>query len=236
MKKIMIVEDEPQIMEKLVAEAKKVNPKIIIMLADSEEKAFELSKKHEIDAFFLDIELLDSNGIDLAKSLRTINKYQFVPMVFITAVPTKELEAFRQIHCYDYILKPFTDEKIEDIFRKILGDYFSQSEAEDEKLTLEFKGYSQLVKMKDILYVEYKSRKLKIATKTDVISYKHMPLKTFMEKLPYYFIKTHQSFIVNSNYIRKVSIVDSIILLENSDIEIPLGRSYKQKVGEFIND
>jgi hypothetical protein len=28
----------------------------------------------------------------------------FTPIIFITAIPTKELEAFRQIHCYYYLI------------------------------------------------------------------------------------------------------------------------------------
>ncbi|WP_229775528.1 response regulator [Anaerosalibacter bizertensis] len=62
--------------------------------------------------FLLDIQLKDYSGFELAKEIRNIDNYKLTPIIFVTAIPTRELMAFKEIHCYDYIVKPFKEEEI----------------------------------------------------------------------------------------------------------------------------
>lgn len=234
MKRIMIIEDEKTIRDHLVATANSIDGSVKVYEAEAAAVALEVAQKYDISAFFIDIQLTDYNGLELAKQLRKIKRYQFVPMVFITAMPTRELEAFKQIHCYDYLIKPYTQEQLEEVFKSIMMDYIESKE--EDKLCLEFRGYNQLVPYKTIVYFEYARRKILIKTEDEEIEYYHVPLKRFKEQLPKYFLQIHQSYIVNKNHIEKIDFSNRTITMRSTENLLPIGRSYKKEVGEYIDD
>lgn len=237
MSKIMIVEDESAISSHLIKIAKKVNPTIDIYTTGFAVEALEYLKDNDVKAFFLDIQLEDYSGIHLAKEIRKIKQYEFTPIIFITAMPTSELEAFRQIHCYDYIVKPFLDDVIVAVFEKILVNYFeSKSEEKDEKVMLKFKSYTQLVSLKDILYVEYRNRKIIISTLHEDIEYIHMPLKKFKEQLTDAFVQIHQSFLVNKSSVKVFNSKEQCLMLNHKDVILPIGRSYQLRIRGMFDE
>jgi two-component system LytT family response regulator len=229
MRKILIIEDAKQIANKLETIALELNPNIKVYKTGSKVGAIDIISFHKIDAFFIDIQLEDYNGMDLAKELRIMKCYQFVPMVFITAVPTRELEAFKQIHSYDYILKPFTLEQIKRVFKEILLDYFDETNEEDSIL-LEYKAYNHAILTKDILFIEMINRRIHVITKEDTVEYIIMPLKKFEERLPEGFLRIHQSFIVNLKYVTSFSLSLHKVEMKGYDNDLPIGRSYIKKI------
>lgn len=234
MKKILIIEDEKNIANQLEYLAYDQNPNIIIYKAGSKVEVMKILKNHTMNAFFIDIQLEDYNGLELAKELRKLLDYQFVPMVFITAAPTRELEAFRQVHSYDYILKPFTLDEVKKVFKEILLDYFNESGYE-ETIVLEYKSYHHTIKTRDILYVEMYNRRIHLITKDDNIEYNVMSLTKFHEKLPELFIRVHQSYIINKRYLESYSLSLFLIKLVGCDTEIPIGRSFIKNIkGKLI--
>lgn len=70
-----------------------------------------------IDLFLFDISLdnenlEDTKGFTLANYIRCIEQYKKTPLLFLTAIPDKCLEALSNYHCYDYIKKPYTSTDI----------------------------------------------------------------------------------------------------------------------------
>lgn len=236
MRKILIVEDNEVTRLDLIKTAHKIDNTIEVLSTGNAGEALEYARNNSITALFLDIQLLDYSGLELAKQIREIKAYHFTPIIFITAMPTRELEAFRQIHCYDYIIKPYTQEQLEHVFKSILINYVENMKKQNnDKLLLEFKNFSQFISIKDIMYIEYKNRKIIIHTKRESISYIHMPLIKFKEKLPAHFIQIHQAFIVNSKYVSTIELNNQLLKLMDQRIVIPIGRSYKKEVGDMLN-
>jgi two-component system LytT family response regulator len=169
MGKILLLEDNISCRRHLLEIASKINPTLEFFETSRASEAYEYSKSNNISAFLLDIQVEEYSGIELAKRLRQIKKYQFTPIIFITAMPTKEMEAFRKIHCYDYILKPYSEEDVKNVFQKILVDFLDEKyKNEAKKLALKFKDFTQLIDMKDIIYVEYFNRRIVIITKPEL--------------------------------------------------------------------
>lgn len=235
MSKILIIEDDSRISVRLNDLALKVNPNVEVFHAGSCSRVKEVLRSHRMDAFFVDIQLEDCNGLDLAKEIRREKHYQFVPMVFITAVPSRELEAFKQVHSYDYILKPFREDQILKVFHDILIDYFEES-GEEESILLAYKNYNLSILTKDILFIEIISRRILIVTKTETIEYNIMPLKKFQTILPDGFLRIHQSIVINTRYITSFSLTMLKVKLEGYDQPLSIGRSYKQIVKGVFND
>jgi len=234
---ILIVEDNKLIRDDLIRMAKCVDSSVEVFATGLAEEAFDFAVNNHVSAFFLDIQLEDYSGLELAKKIRKIKLYEFAPITFITAIPTRELEAFRQIHCYDYIIKPYTQVELEIAFSKILIDYISCTRKEkNDKLALKFNGYTQIIDLKDIMYVEYVNRKIVIKTKKDSIQYIHMPLKKFKKMLSDEFFQIHQSVVVNCDYVEGLESCNQRLRLIDEQTVLPIGRSYKKEVGDRINE
>ena len=105
---------------KTVEIAKKVNPDIEFLGAQSIKEAKLIIDKQKIDAFFIDIHLLDGSGLDFAYEIRENKKYYLTPIVILTSDPMHELDAYRKANCYAYIYKPYSKKKIPEVLRKIL--------------------------------------------------------------------------------------------------------------------
>lgn len=233
MNSILIVENVQEQRQFLMECASGFNSDIKIYSTDKKSEALRIINNNDIAAFFLDIRLADGSGIELAREIRKNKKYQFTPIIFITGVYTKEMEAYRDIHCYEYIIKPYSRKSISDIMQKIMVDYFEQTEI--KYLNLEFKGLKQRVNIKDIIYVECVRRRIFIRTQYENIPYRFMNIGQFCKELPDYFSQIHQSIIVNRNYVEKIDTTNNMIKLKGVSESVPIGVSYRKKVGELIH-
>ena len=231
---ILIVEDVKEQRQFLMESAMGYNSEIKIFSSDKKVEAMDIIRNNDIDAFFLDIQLVDGSGLELANEIRNIKKYQFTPIVFITGVITKEIEAFHRIHCYDYIVKPYTKKSISDIMKNIMVDYFDKYREDVKYLNLEFKGIKQRININDIVCIESKNRRIYIRTINEDIPYKLMNIRQVIKELPDYFIQIHQSIIVNSYYVAKIDLGNNVIALKGISDTIPIGISYRKRVGEIL--
>lgn len=229
---ILLVEDHVDQLEYLKTSIKRVDSKLELLSATTIQDAELLVEENEISAFFLDIQLPDGSGIEFAKKLRDTKKYHLTPIVFITGLITKELDAFRNTHCYDYIVKPFSYERIVEIIKRLFLDFVDDS-MDEKHVILEYKGVRQRLELKEIIYIESRRRKLFIVTHNEVIDYKVMGIPKFLESLDERFVQVHQSFAINRDYIEKTDVPQSLIKMKKIEELIPIGRSYRRKVKEI---
>ena len=73
--------------------------------------ALNWSNEHPVDLFILDIQLPDYRGTELGKQIRAMPRYRFTPILFTTELAGEELGAYREIKCYDFLVKPFTQKQ-----------------------------------------------------------------------------------------------------------------------------
>ncbi|NOV93809.1 LytR/AlgR family response regulator transcription factor [Clostridium saccharobutylicum] len=117
---IILVEDEPlqrRVLKKLIIS---INESVKIYEADSESTALDIIKNNDINMFLIDIHLKESSGLDLAIKIRSILKYEFRQMIFLTTNVNYITEAFKRTHCYDYIIKPYDYKVVQDMISKII--------------------------------------------------------------------------------------------------------------------
>ncbi|MGN0403851.1 MAG: response regulator [Bariatricus sp.] len=107
--KVICVDDEMMALENFSMKAEGIPGIESLKLFRDGEKALNWAKDHEVDAAFLDIEMRDINGIELAKKLKTIDKN--IRVIFVTAYSQYALDAFG-VDAIGYILKPFTREEL----------------------------------------------------------------------------------------------------------------------------
>lgn len=92
--------------------------------------------KKEIDVVFLDINLPEMNGIELAEQL--IERKPDLPIIFITAYRDYAIKAF-ELNAVDYLVKPFTMERLSTTLNRLkkqIHKKFDLEITENEKLYL----------------------------------------------------------------------------------------------------
>ena len=113
--RILLVDDEKLQLTRLEESVKSVLPTADIISYTNPVSALEENKKQKIDIAFLDIEMPQLNGIQLAKALKGINP--MVNIVFVTAFNRFALDAMK-LRASGFITKPVNEEKV---FEEING-------------------------------------------------------------------------------------------------------------------
>lgn len=227
MANILIVEDELVIASGLATIINSINSKMNITITGYAKKALEYAKDNNYDAFLLDIQLKDYSGFELAKEIRSISNYKLTPIVFITAIPTRELMAFKEIHCYDYIVKPFKEETVKATLETIINYGITKEEI---YLKLKQKDYTYLIKQDEIIYIESQNRKIAIVTINEQIELSTYALSQLLKELNTNFTQCHKGYIVNMNYIEKIDKTNNDIYIKGAGYPIPIGRKYKDLI------
>lgn len=84
------------------------------------EEAIAFVRQHPVDAAFLDIEMPEMGGFELAEKLMEIDPY--INVIFITAYNQYALEAFRA-HAIGYLLKPLDSEEFGEQINLLIRRY-----------------------------------------------------------------------------------------------------------------
>jgi len=232
MKTILIVEDEITIQLGLERILLSIDPSLNIIKTAYASEALEIAQKSIIHSFLLDIQLLDYTGMLLGEQIRNINAYKFTPIIFITAIPTKEIIAYKQIHSYDYIIKPFTEEEVKRTMETVINYYQTPIQKDSNILKLKHKEITYNYRQKDILCIEARNRKLMITTAKEVAIFSKYTLSSIEKELDDNFLRCHKGFIVNADYIDKVDKSRLSIYLRNLSDPIPIGRKYIDELKE----
>lgn len=100
--KVVIVDDEALAIDELCTHLSSYTVEIVGKYMDS-TKALDNILIDSPDVVFIDIDMPEMNGIDLAYHIQNI-KFDII-IIFVTAYPQYAMEAFR-VHALDYVLKP----------------------------------------------------------------------------------------------------------------------------------
>ena len=153
-----------------------------------------LSSNQIFDIVFLDIELGDSNGIDIASEIQKQNKNT---VILIVTSYHQYLDAAMDLKVTRYIDKPITQQRIFSALDKAM------SEINQNIVTLHMKDKRVIrIKQADIVYIEAKLKKVTVYTvdKEYVIKENLKDLHDILTAS--YFAVPHSSYIVNLNYVR----------------------------------
>jgi DNA-binding LytR/AlgR family response regulator len=108
----ILAEDEPILRAQLKTKLTKIWPELqIVADVGDGEAALEAIEEHQPRLAFLDIQMPEMTGIEVARSLSS-NRDLKCHIVFVTAFDQYAVEAF-DTGAIDYVLKPYSDERLE---------------------------------------------------------------------------------------------------------------------------
>jgi CheY-like chemotaxis protein len=120
-KKILVVDDEPDIMEVATVRLKHVGYEIIE--AVDSEKALAILNKVTPDLILLDLLLPKMQGDELCKKLKSDDRFKNIPIILFTASAIRPSlpEAIKEMGADDCIAKPFEPEELLGKVKKFIG-------------------------------------------------------------------------------------------------------------------
>ncbi len=183
-------------------------------------------KENYVDIMFMDINLEKLNGIDLIKEYQTENK--LTKIVYISAYSSYMKNTFDTI-VTDFIEKPISNSDIKKSLDKIVNNGHHKQET-----YVYLKSGSEMVKINpnNIIFIESKQRKINVHLCTGKVKELYCKLDDAHKRLPYYFLRTHKSFLVNFNYITKKH--KTKLFLDNQK-QINISRAYRDEFEENFN-
>jgi len=117
-KTILVVDDSSLVREQIKFIANDAG--FVVLLADSKDLALEKLDEHRVDIIFCDVATPMFDGIDLIKSLKEIDKFLNIPIVLLVTEQTQEmLKIAKKYNATAWLQKPFNNNKIEIILKKI---------------------------------------------------------------------------------------------------------------------
>lgn len=239
---ILVVEDDIIQRQNLIKILGSVSHELNIYEADSKKSALKIASEVEISFMFVDIMLRSSTGIEFAKELRQIPGYRLTWIIFLTTHVDYMLQAFKEIHCYDYILKPYRKDKIIEITKLLLANKYENESHKDKKdhIVFELQGVTYKLYTDDIIFIEVKLRTCMVHTKQKTYMLNRMPLKKLLEMITVdYIIQTHKSFAVNIHYIdqiKKISRGCWEIYFHDYEEQALLAATYKESLKDKLVD
>jgi DNA-binding LytR/AlgR family response regulator len=115
---VLAVDDERPQLEDL-ARMLRASPRVSeVTTAASAQEALVLVSRNPFDAVFLDVRMPELDGLELARVFRAFARPP--ALVFVSAFDTPAATAF-ELRALDYLLKPITQERVEEALRRIAG-------------------------------------------------------------------------------------------------------------------
>lgn len=224
--KCLVVDDEPLAIRLIEKHIAKIDNLEVVATCNTALKAFEILNLQKIDLMFIDIKMPNITGIEFLKNLKNPPK-----TILTTAYRDYAIEGY-DLGVVDYLLKPITFERFLKAVDKFLSETAkievkSKESVPDDFILVKSGIKNYKINMNDIVYIE----SLKDYIKINMVGDKNITSKYKIGDIQQElnednFLRIHRSFIINTAKITAFTMNE----IEVSNIEIPIGASYKEDV------
>lgn len=194
----------------------------IDIFPSAEAFLFHYAEEKDYSILLLDIEMGQIDGITLAKKIRQQN--DTIQIIFITGYSDYISEGY-EVSALHYLIKPIDTEKLFNVLNRAV----EKINKNDEFLNLILSNEMVRIPLYEIKYLEVNQNYVTIHCKEKYTIKK--TLSEFEKELNKDFFRTGRSFIINLDYIQKVT-KNTVYLSDGS--KIPLARGLYEKLNKAI--
>lgn len=227
--KCIVVDDEPLAVEMLATYIRKAPSLELAGTFTDPVQAVSAMAEIKPDLVFLDIQMPDLNGLELARLIPEDTR-----IIFTSAFRQYAFESY-EVEALDYILKPIRYQKFLEAVSKAEKWMANRPEksrrsafikTEREYRNIEFDQILYVAGMKDYVLIYLASEPEPIVT--------HITLKAIEEKLPSdMFMRVHRSYIVALD---KITAIDSCGDILIDKISVPVSDSYRKEIEKHVKE
>jgi len=235
---VLIVDDERLARVELNRLLEKFSFVNVVAQASSGNEAIELLNTHSIDLVFLDIQMPEMTGLELAQQLDPNIKF-----VFCTAFNEHAVDAF-SLDAIDYIVKPINKDRLEKTLTRVKNITESDTSEvidylpDNHGLLLKIGDSSRIIRLEDIERFESVGNHVAVYS-SEGKSYIHSSLSNVEKRLnPAQFFKTSRSEIVRIDNIQRLEegiSVGSLVAVMKSNQEVEVSRRQVQTLKQLFN-
>lgn len=195
--KILIIDDEYLALERMSRILSELGFDDVTASSD-----FNVALQNKFDVVFLDINMPEISGIDLAKKI--LETYPLSKIIFQTAYSDFAVDAF-DIGSVDYILKPIESQRVDQAMQRV-KKLISKN---NDKLVLKLGNNSYIVNPSDICYIKADLAEVYAKSKSanGYMARTIGELEIVLEK--YGFVRVHRSYLVNINKVKSLSTIEN---------------------------
>lgn len=244
--KVFILEDEVRILQHIIELLKDITYVELVGHSTEISKAAVEIPRLQPDVILADIRLKDGDSFSLFEKIDT----DHLQILFLTAYDQYAMQALN-LGALGYLLKPIDatllKEKLEKCYRQLERRYFpsqeqvdlarthylSQGNPEIKRIALKSVEYIEIIDIKDILYCKGDRGYTTFCLTNSREILVSKSLKEYEIILAAYgFLRCHQSYLINVNYIKKYY-REGMLQMQN-DSHIPVSQRKKEEVLSFL--
>lgn len=240
---VIIIDDEP-LARSIIKEYLQSYPEINILAECNDGfEGLKAIQQYEPDLIFLDIQMPKINGFEMLELTENSPA-----VIFTTAFDEYAIKAFES-NAVDYLLKPFSKERFDKALQKYTGQKKSfpekteailesaaQSPVQQNRVVVKDGSKIKIIPVTNIQYLEAADDYVKIFTaegsflKKKTMSYFEQSLLAFQ------FVRTHRSYIVNTQLITRIDPYekDSHLVLLSTGQKLPVSKAGYAKLKEVL--
>lgn len=165
--RVLVVDDEAPARRKVVRLLRQEPDVQVVGEADGAEAAIAAIEKHKPDLVFLDVQMPGVDGFGVVQALPP----EVMPrVIFVTAHDKFAVKAF-EVHAFDYLLKPFSEERLRAALERVrkervqssdgfasqlqqLMEQLQRERAVPDRILVQENGRARFVATREIFWVE----------------------------------------------------------------------------------
>ncbi|WP_368077378.1 LytR/AlgR family response regulator transcription factor [uncultured Duncaniella sp.] len=190
-------------------------------------QGLEMIRREKPAIAFLDIEMENITGLDIASQLPEETCF-----IFTTAYLNYAMEGF-ELDAVDYLHKPFAFSRFKTAFARAMRRLGIEDTEDSRSILVKHEYNNVSIPLSDILYIEAMEGYVKIYREGDECTISRVILKNIGSQLPEKdFIRIHRSFIVGRSKIKSFNKRE--VNLKNG-MKLPVGRQYSADVMALLS-
>ena len=233
----LVVDDEPIARARMVSLLREEADIELIGECSSGLQAKTAIEAHSPDLLFLDVQMPEMNGLDLA---RTIQASGTPAVVFVTAFDDYAIRAF-EVHALDYLLKPFSAERFRAALgharehvakRRAVGPAGAREATRRNRLMIKASGRIHFIRMADIDWCEAAGNYVRVHVGPQCYLVRDTMAHLESELDSTQFMRIHRSTIVNVDRVQEMqsSFNGEYVVLLRGGTRLTLSRGYRDAI------
>ena len=163
--KIAVCDDDRTTKEQIASLIREHKPDAEVITFEAGEELLKSQENFEIS--FLDVEMKEVSGIDVAKHMREEQEKRGKGksiIIFVTGYREYMEDAF-DVNAFHYLLKPIDEKKFNTVFNRALKEISVKAKQEGLSVIIKNNGMQKKVLLRDIYYIESSNKKVVFHTK-----------------------------------------------------------------------
>ena len=230
--KAMIVDDEAPARSELKFLLDELGQTEVVAEAASVREAIEKLKEYPCDVMFLDVNMPEATGLQLAEALQHL---KFPPaVVFVTAYSEFALDGFK-VNAIDYLVKPVETERLSQAISRVREHVSLHVQAQkSERIPVEKGGKKILIGIDKIRFVMARDDYAYLQTDTDRY-FSTVSLAQLEKRLDGHgFFRVHRGYLVNLSMVEEIESVSGGTLLLTLNLALGLLNRMAPQLSVFV--